>query len=318
MIKTFNILLIFLVFLFSLGGCKKHKEARVNGTDPAELIVEDLVYISDKSGSFDIYRNTLHGQKESRITSATGWEWFPQYVPAKNIVVYNSMDTTGVFRTMAMSLKGDTIVNFPKLSLPEIRISDEGRWIAYVRQKNKDTSNILIAPLYRLGDSLQVTHDEGYNGRPVWSPDSKNLAFISDRTGTNEVYLFDMQTKQVRRVTKNNKREKYMSWRPDGKLLGVTMENERGINDIYVIDFKNQRTERLTDTPYSEEEIRWSDSGDKIAYHSKIDDRDDIYVLKLKSDTLAIDSIWKVTDSKAYYGEPEWICTDSCRSRLNK
>jgi hypothetical protein len=41
----------------------------------------------------------------------------------------------------------------------------------------------------------------GKNINPVWSPDGTKLIWVSDRTSTNNLYLFDMQTRELSRIT---------------------------------------------------------------------------------------------------------------------
>jgi Tol biopolymer transport system component len=39
------------------------------------------------------------------------------------------------------------------------------------------------------GDVTQLTTSPGNDGLPVWSPDGKNIAFVSDRSGSWGVYI---------------------------------------------------------------------------------------------------------------------------------
>jgi Tol biopolymer transport system component len=51
------------------------------------------------------------------------------------------------------------------------------------------------------GTSQVLPGQEGLNINPVWSPDGKSLAYISDRNGTANIYLHDFTTNQDLRVT---------------------------------------------------------------------------------------------------------------------
>ena len=42
---------------------------------------------------------------------------------------------------------------------------------------------------------------EGLNINPVWSPDGSSIAYVSDRNGTPNIYLYNLQTRQDMRVT---------------------------------------------------------------------------------------------------------------------
>ncbi|HEX6134649.1 MAG TPA: BamA/TamA family outer membrane protein [Longimicrobiales bacterium] len=43
--------------------------------------------------------------------------------------------------------------------------------------------------------------DDGKNINPVWSPDGTKLIWVSDRTGTNDLYLYDLQQGGLSRIT---------------------------------------------------------------------------------------------------------------------
>jgi hypothetical protein len=43
--------------------------------------------------------------------------------------------------------------------------------------------------------------DEGKNINPVWSPDGRHLIWVGDRTGTNDLYLFDLEDRTLARIT---------------------------------------------------------------------------------------------------------------------
>ena len=39
------------------------------------------------------------------------------------------------------------------------------------------------------GEARQLTSNSAYDTAPVWSPDSKKIAFASNREGSNDVYI---------------------------------------------------------------------------------------------------------------------------------
>src|SRR5215831_14255351 len=73
------------------------------------------------------------------------------------------------------------------------QISPDGRYVAYsVRQANWDendfVSQIWIA-VPASGERYQLTSGKKGAGNPIWSPDSRRLAFTSDRDGKRQIYV---------------------------------------------------------------------------------------------------------------------------------
>lgn len=289
-----------IILLFTSCQPSSNTGDTAEGLQEAEKKVQKLVYISNKANGFDVFKNDISGQQEQNLTNLEGWEWYPQFVKDKGLIIFNRQDTAGNFTLKAMNLDGEE-QEFETNQLPGFEISPNGEWVAYTRKQNESTQ-IIVAPLFSPEDSIQITANDFYNGRPNWSWDSSKLAYISDRTGSNEIYLYDLDQKTTKRLTDNEVREKYLSWSPDGLFLATSMAKDTLPNDLFLIALSTGEVTQLTNTPINESEISWSPKGDFMAYHAQVDGKDDIYILNLNSK-----NIKKITDGQAYYGEPRWI-----------
>jgi Omp85 superfamily domain/WD40-like Beta Propeller Repeat len=88
--------------------------------------------------------------------------------------------------------------------------SPDGRWIAFTTDRGENTSLDALAygnyrvALYDVERNAirELPHqDEGKNVNPVWSPDAHKLIWVNDRTGTNDLYLFDLESSQLSRIS---------------------------------------------------------------------------------------------------------------------
>src|SRR5262249_3072953 len=94
---------------------------------------------------------------------------------------------------LAQSNKTPTVeqsLNMKSVSGP--RISPDGRLVAYQVQEtnweeNAFESEIWIAVI-ATGERYQLTNAKKSSSSPQWSPDSKRLAFVSDRDGKRQLY----------------------------------------------------------------------------------------------------------------------------------
>jgi hypothetical protein len=88
--------------------------------------------------------------------------------------------------------------------------SPDGRKIAFVSDRGPNTDVSLLKfgkwqiNIFDLQSATVETlpNQGGKNLNPAWSPDGKSLAFISDRTGIAQIFLYDFDTKQHYQLTK--------------------------------------------------------------------------------------------------------------------
>ncbi len=110
--------------------------------------------------------------------------------------------------------------------------TDEGTWLSL--DLSPDGSTIvfdLLGDLYTLpaagGTATRITSGSGFDGQPRWSPDGKAIVFVSDRSGSENLYLVDPDGKNVRPLTRGSGMA-YVSpeWTPDGQYLVVSRSND--------------------------------------------------------------------------------------------
>src|SRR5262245_1133965 len=82
----------------------------------------------------------------------------------------------------------------------------------------------LLGDLYTLpitgGEATRITRGQAYDMQPAFSPDGKKLVFISDRNGSENVWIANSDGTKARAVT-TTERENYMSptWTRDGEYV---------------------------------------------------------------------------------------------------
>ena len=69
------------------------------------------------------------------------------------------------------------------------------------------------------GTAFRLTSNAAYDGTPIWSPDSKQIAFSSDREGSKDVYIISADGSGLRRLTYNSEKELPVAFLDDNTLL---------------------------------------------------------------------------------------------------
>jgi dipeptidyl aminopeptidase/acylaminoacyl peptidase len=110
----------------------------------------------------------------------------------------------------------------------DAQISPDGTKVAYVRfhvdeQKDNYVSAIWVVDAERPeGSGRAMTSAAARNWAPRWSPDGRQLAFLSTRGGRPQVYVLPMDGGEARQVTRLKNGASNPAWSPDGKRLAFT------------------------------------------------------------------------------------------------
>ena len=111
---------------------------------------------------------------------------------------------------------------------------------------------IIVAPGCQ-GDRIETEQPEiqnlsGEDYYPIWSPDGKTISFISDRYGSEDIFIIDPDGSNERRLTDSPAHDRRASWSPDGRKIAFVSERD-GNAEVYVVDSDGQNQKRLTDNP---------------------------------------------------------------------
>src|SRR5436309_3457690 len=237
--------------------------------------------------------------------------------------------------------------------------SPEGKWLAFQGSQGDkhglfmarpDGSDVtFLAPLRGTNSPLPGT------GKDVtWSPDGKQLAFISSTPGAEaaeasgdpmvitrylykpdagegmtrfndnqrlHIFVVDASTKAVRQMTQGNTDEHSIDWSPDGKEIVFISNREPNQDeffnyDIFALKVADNSIRRLTATEYNEYEPLWSPDGKRIVFRGTrrgLTDREttmeDTHVWVMNADGSDRREIGAVLDNRQ--GVPRWAADGS-------
>ena len=105
--------------------------------------------------------------------------------------------------------------------------TDEGTWISLDVAPDGDQIVFdLLGDLYVLpmagGQARRLTRGMSWDGMPRWSPDGSTIAFISDRDGTDNLWLVSPDGSDLRKLTAEvDHTLSSPEWAPDGQSLVV-------------------------------------------------------------------------------------------------
>lgn len=142
--------------------------------------------------------------------------------------------------------------------------SADGEWLTYVSFENKAAG--VFVQRVRTGERRQVSARAGVNGAPSFSPDGTKLALTLGGSGGNlDIYVLDLGTQGLTRVTQDPSIDTEPVWSQDGQTLYFTSDRG-GSAQIYAAPPQaNARARRVTFDVTSASRPRVSPDGRTLA-----------------------------------------------------
>jgi serine/threonine protein kinase/Tol biopolymer transport system component len=163
------------------------------------------------------------------------------------------------------------------------RLSRDGTRLAVTISDAEDGGDVWIYHLARQTLTRLTFGGASREGRPVWTPDGRRVAFRVFDRGSQQYNLFWKAadgTGQDERLTSDPNRDRSaQSFSPDGSRLVFAQSNERTGYDIHVLDVNGQRSSKpLLQQPFNEGSPEISPNGRWLAYRSNETGRYEVYV----------------------------------------
>ena len=140
-------------------------------------------------------------------------------------------------------------------------ISPDARWQIYVAKGSNRIAQIWIAELENGAISSrnrQVTSLDDVSYDPVWSPDNYHIAFVSEQTGSDDIWLIGSDGEGLRQLTVNDwEWEKHPSYSPDGQYIVYWSNRDTGRQQIWIMGADGSGQRNLSNNDYNDWDPIW-------------------------------------------------------------
>ncbi|MEZ5569529.1 MAG: Tol-Pal system beta propeller repeat protein TolB [Halioglobus sp.] len=117
---------------------------------------------------------------------------------------------------------------------------------------------------------------------PTWSPDGKEIAYVSFETNRPAIYRQVLATGQREQLTNFRGLNSSPAWSPDGKTMAMVLSKD-GNPDIYLMDLASKALTRVTDHYAIDTEPAWMPDGRSLLFTSDRGGKPQIYRYDLAS-----------------------------------
>ena len=127
------------------------------------------------------------------------------------------------------------------------------------------------------GNAVQLTTQDSYESSPVWSPDSKSIAFASDRHGNADIFIMPADGGPATRLTYNSAAETPWSFSADGKYVVYSASIQdpatsalfpsSSMSELYKVPVSGGRSIQMLATPA--EMVNFDNDGTKMLYQDQ-------------------------------------------------
>lgn len=172
---------------------------------------------------------------------------------------------------LALSLVAASSYAATPLWLRDVQISPDGTEIAFCYK-----GDIYKVPANG-GTATQLTTQASYECSPIWSPDSKQIAFASDRNGNFDLFVMSADGGAARRLTTHSASEIPSTFTTDGNYIMFSASIQDPANsalfptsamtELYKVPVTGGRTEQVLGTPA--EMVCFDKSGKTFLYQDR-------------------------------------------------
>ncbi len=129
---------------------------------------------------------------------------------------------------------------------------------------------------------------------PSWAPDGKRLAYVSFLSGRPEVFIQNILTREIKKVSGFKGLNGAPSWSPDGRRLALTLSKD-GNPEIYVLDLKTGKFTRITRHYAIDTEAVWTPDGNALIFTSDRGGSPQLYRVELNRQGMPVERPRRLT-----------------------
>jgi tricorn protease len=297
------------LWIFDLTTHETRKITDTPYTERDPMWIGNKIYFAaDRTGTLNLYSYDLAGGATTQLTRSTLWDVRWPSADEDGQIVYemngelNVFDTrTGQSRHLSIDVPTDGLDVRPAEiaagdQIEDAALSPKGERALFVAR-----GDVFSAPIEK-GVTRNLTHTSGAHEKWArWSPDGRRVAFISDRSGEEEVYVLDaLGVGKPEQLTTGGRAMRFApEWSPDGKRLAFSDKDGR----LWVVTVADRKLAEVAHDVRSQiRDYAWSPCGGHLAFSMSNPNRfHSVWIWSVEDNRLR-----RITDEQFHAANPAW------------
>ena len=231
-----------------------------------------IYFNSDRDGHFNLYAYDVPSGKTTQITNNKVWDVRWPSADNQDRIIYELNGELQVLDTksrrssgLSITVPDDGLARRPSRvpatgQIESVGLSPKGERAVFAAR-----GDIFSAPIEK-GPTRNLTHSSGAHDKwPSWSPDGSQIAFISDMSGEEELYVIPQDgLKPAEQITRGGRAMRYQpEWSADGKRIAFGDKDGK----VHVVTLADRKIVEIADSPRGQiRDYTWSPRGNYLAF----------------------------------------------------
>jgi Tol biopolymer transport system component len=179
-----------------------------------------IAYTSTRNGFSSIYRFDVATGVETRLTDSSAQDRNPVWSPDSRKIVFES-NRDGLWQIYELNIDAGQVTRLSdgQGNDHNPQYSPQGRHIAFRSLRGTGSTSAIYIMNVDGSNVAAISDPSGNAGNQVWSAEGDLIAYDSNLHGEYDIFVYQLETQQTRRVTENNVRDVGPTWRCNGRFI---------------------------------------------------------------------------------------------------